>query len=83
MVAILAFLRDFLRLTFAMWLLKRTRGRPGEEPKSAIIGASAASPVLARSMPTLFVCMSSTDLYVCHRPTGRIAHAQKHAKHML
>ena len=35
------------------------------------------------------VCMSSTDrpqcqlcLYVCHRPTGRIAHAQKHAKHM-
>ena len=48
-----------------------------------IIGASAASPVLARSMPTLFVCMSSTNLYVCHRPTGRIAHAQKHAKHML
>ncbi len=48
-----------------------------------LIGASAASPVLARSMPTLFVCMSSTDLYVCHRPTGRIVHAQKHAKHML
>ena len=43
-----------------------------------IIGASAASPVLARSMPALFVCMSSTD-----RPVGRIAHAQKHAKHML
>ena len=44
------------------------------ENKTVLIGASAASPVLARSMPTL---------YVCHRPTGRIAHAQKHAKHML
>ena len=37
MVAIPAFLRDFLRLTFAMRLLERTRGRPGEEPKSAKI----------------------------------------------
>ena len=53
------------------------------EDTDGVIGASAASPVLARSMPTLFVCMSSTDLYVCHRPTGRIAHAQEHAKHML
>ena len=43
-----------------------------------LIGASAASPVLAMSMPTLFVC-----LYICHQPTGRIAHVQKLAKHML
>ena len=42
-----------------------------------LIGASAASPVLARSMLTLFVC-----LFICHQPTGRIAHAQKLAKHM-
>ena len=69
-----------LRLPLTMW-------NAGKRPfiKLVMIGASAASPVLARSkfMPTLFVCMSSTDLYVCHRPTGRIAHAQKHAKHML
>ena len=43
-------------------------------PSMAIFGASAASPVLARSMPT----RNTTD-----RPVGRIAHAQKHAKHML
>ena len=29
-------------------------------------------------MPTLFVC-----LFICHQLTGRIAHAQKLAKHML
>ena len=33
---------------------------------SELIGASAASHVLVRSMPTLFVCM-----YVCHRLTDR------------
>ena len=34
-------------------------------PYRVLIGASAASPVLARSMPTLFVCMSSTDRSHC------------------
>ena len=40
-----------------------------------VIGASAASPVLARSMPTVYVYMSSTD--------QSIAHAQKLARHMF
>ena len=37
---------------------------------STFIGASAASPVLARSMPTLFVCNRPTCMYVIDRPVA-------------